>query len=142
MFIGEWIFSNCIVIVIFWWFNMLYEEWKVLEVKVKEELMMDGIDYIDDFWLCLGFCWYGKCKSVKVEDDLLSNLLMLIVEFDVYFFVLRENIFYFDVFDDDYFIDDSVDNWIGYYIYGKREIFFINMGVNVFSLIIKVMFIM
>ena len=52
--------------------------------------MMDGIDYIDDSWLRSGLRWYGKCKSVKAEDDSSSNSLTLTVEFDVYPFALRK----------------------------------------------------
>lgn len=51
---------------------------------------MDGIDYIDDSWLRSGLRWYGKCKSVKAEDDSSSNSLTLTVEFDVYPFALRK----------------------------------------------------
>jgi len=137
MLTGERIFSNRIVTVTFWRPNTPYEERKALEAKVKEELMMDGIDYIDDSWLRSGLRWYGKCKSVKAEDDSSSNSLTLTVEFDVYPFALRENISYSDVFDDDYFTDDSADNWTGYYIHGKREIFLINMGANASSPTIK-----
>ena len=62
-------------------------------------------------------------QSVKAEDDSSSNSLTLTVEFDVYPFALRENISYSDVFDDDYFTDDSADNWTGYYIHGKEKFF-------------------
>lgn len=137
MLTGERIFSNRVVTVTFWRPNTPYEERKALEAQVKEELMLQGIDYIEDSWLRSGLRWYGKCKSVKPEDDASTNSLTLTVEFDVYPFALRDNISYSDVFDEDFFTDDSVDNWTGYYIHGKRNILLINIGANASSPTIK-----
>lgn len=133
MLTGERIFSNRTVTATFWKPNTPYEERKAIEAKVKEELMISGIDYIEDSWLRSGLRWYGKCKSVKPSDDASNNSLTLTVEFDVYPFALRENVSYSDIFDEDFFTDDSVDNWTGYYVHGKREILLINIGANASS---------
>lgn len=137
MLTGERIFSNRPVTVTIWKPNTPYADRKSLEAQVKKDLMLTGIDYIDDSWLNEGLRWYGKCKSVKAEDDASANSLTLTIEFDVYPFALRENISYSDVFDEDYFTDDSVDNWTGYYVHGSRNIKLINYGANASSPVIQ-----
>ena len=98
--------------------------------------MMDGIDYIDDSWLRSGLRWYGKCKSVKAEDDSSSNSLTLTVEFDVYPFALRK-IFLIPM-SLTMTISQTIAPTIGQAtIFTEREIFLINMGANASSPTIK-----
>ena len=131
MILGERIFDNRDITYVFKKYNIHYENRKTLENKIKDELMSVGQNKIIDTHDPV-YYWFGKAKSVKVDDDHEKNKLVVTIVFDCYPFLLKNNAYFDDVWDTFNF-DYDVANWSRYRINGKRTITLINTGSTAVS---------
>lgn len=126
MLLGERIFDNRLITYTFFRPQTDYYERKLLEQEIKRKLMMNGILHLYDSH-DESFYWYGKCKSVEVDDSEENRSLTVKIVFDVYPFMLSKNDYFDDVWDTFNF-NHHVANWTKYLIKGKKKIFLINNG--------------
>ncbi|MDT2830017.1 hypothetical protein P7H62_14200 [Vagococcus carniphilus] len=131
MILGERVFENRDITYVFKKYNIHYENRKTLENKIKDELMSVGQNKIIDTHDPV-YYWFGKAKSVKVDDDHEKNKLVVTIVFDCYPFLLKNNAYFDDVWDTFNF-DYDVANWSRYKINGKRTITLINTGSTAVS---------
>ncbi|MFI3632813.1 hypothetical protein [Streptococcus parauberis] len=126
MLLGERVFSNREITYTFEAFDILYADRKVLERTIKKMVMPHGKANLYDTHNAK-WTWYGKCKSVKVEDDNQFNTLIVTIVFNCYPFLYS----YYDYFDD-YFDNFDLDTEIAAYtkfpISGTTEIEVLNTG--------------
>lgn len=107
--------------------NVAYNDRKRLENTAKYQLMraFDGqlIDTHDN-----GYCWVGKCKSVKATDDQGKRNLILEITFDVYPFALKSSA-WSDLWDE-FDFDRDIAQKLSYQINGSEQIKLYNSGDN------------
>ncbi len=131
MMLGERIFDNRDIKYVFKKYNVNYENRKILENRIKDELMSVGQEAIFDTH-DPAYYWFGKAKSVNVDDDHEKNKLVVTIVFDCYPFLLKNNAYFDDIWDTFNF-DYDVANWSRYRINGKRTITLINTGSTAVS---------
>lgn len=126
MLLGERIFKNRKITYEFWLPNRFYDQRKLLEQRVKRQLMMHGISQLFDTH-DESFYWLGKCEEVKVDDNEETHTLTVKITFDCYPFMIASESYFTDIWDTFNF-NHHVANWTKYVIQGEKEIFLINTG--------------
>lgn len=126
MLLGERVFENREITYVFEAFNTPYSERKVLERTIKKLVMPHGRSNLYDTHNGK-FFWYGKCKSVKVEDDAQFNTLTVTLVFNCYPF-LYSFYDYFDDYFDDFDLDTETAAYTKFPISGATEIEVLNTG--------------
>lgn len=126
MILGERIFKNRPIKYVFKKYNSHYENRKVLENKIKDQLMSVGESPLRDTHDPT-YYWFGKAKSVNVDDDHEKNQLRITITFDCYPFLLKNHDYFTDIWDDFHF-DNDVANFSKYQINGTRTLTIINNG--------------
>lgn len=131
MMLGERIFDNRDIKYVFKKYNVNYENRKILENRIKDELMSVGQEAILDTH-DPAYYWFGKAKSVNVDDDHEKNKLVVTIVFDCYPFLLKNNAYFDDIWDTFNF-DYDVANWSRYKVNGFKKITLINVGSTAVS---------
>ncbi|GKQ42908.1 hypothetical protein RD055328_08310 [Companilactobacillus sp. RD055328] len=117
-------------------FKMNYPDRKILENKVKSALMPFGKQQIYDTHN-QNMYWFGKCKSVSVEDNQDKNTLSVTIVFDCYPFAIYEYLEGNDVWDIFNFTSD-ISQKVDFEVNGNKEIVLINNGSHRSELLIVV----
>lgn len=123
---GERYFNNRIITYEFKLPNTKYADRKTAEREVKSSLMRIGKSRLTDTH-DEGFYWYGKCKSVKVQDDPQKRALVATIEFSCYPFLIALDDFFDDVWDD-FSFEYGVANWTKWTIKNKQVVPIYNPG--------------
>lgn len=126
MLLGERVFRNRPLTYEFISKKMSYGQRKVLENRIKRLNMMGDIGEIYDTHDA-GYYWRGKCEYIEVIDDAEFNRLSVIIEFNVYPFLIDTKHYFDDVWDD-FDFDADVANWTKYEVDGVRTITLYNSG--------------
>lgn len=126
MLLGERVFRNRPLTYEFISKKMRYGQRKVLENRIKRLNMMGDIGEIYDTHDA-GYYWRGKCEYIEVIDDAEFNRLSVIIEFNVYPFLIDTKHYFDDVWDD-FDFDVDVANWTKYEVDGVRTITLYNSG--------------
>lgn len=126
MLLGERVFRNRPLTYEFISKKMSYGQRKVLENRIKRLNMMGDIGEIYDTHDA-GYYWRGKCEYIEVIDDAEFNRLSVIIEFNVYPFLIDTKHYFDDVWDD-FDFDVDVANWTKYEVDGVRTITLYNSG--------------
>lgn len=126
MLLGERVFENRELTYVFEAFNTPYSERKVLERTIKKLVMPHGKSKLYDTHNGK-FFWYGKCKSVKVEDDAKFDTLTVTIVFNCYPF-LYSFFDYFDDYFDDFDLDTEIAAFTKFPISGETQIEIFNTG--------------
>ncbi|MEQ9809179.1 hypothetical protein [Streptococcus jiangjianxini] len=126
MILGERIFKNREITYKFIAVDKTYAERKVLERAVKRLTMLNGKNNIYDTHNNR-FYWFGKCKSVEVEDDTKYNTIQVTIVFDCYPF-LYSFLDYFDDYFDDFDLDAETAAYTKFPINGVTTIKVYNTG--------------
>ncbi|WP_317334173.1 hypothetical protein [Streptococcus orisratti] len=119
-------FNNRIITYEFKLPNTRYADRKSAEREIKSTLMRIGKSRLTDTH-DEGFYWYGKCKSVKVQDDPKKKALIATIEFDCYPFLTAMDDYFDDVWDD-FSFEYGVANWTKWEIKEKQVIPVFNPG--------------
>lgn len=128
MIIGEEFYEDRIIKFEFGAVRMTKEQRKVLEAKVKQELMGKGRIPIFDTWK-YGYFWYGKCVKVKVKDDPRNHGTEVNIEFQVYPYMLSVHSFFHDIWDI-FSFDDDVASYNAFTVNGELDIELYNNGAS------------
>lgn len=126
MLLGERVFENRELTYVFEAFNTPYSERKVLERTIKKLVMPHGRSNLYDTHNGR-FFWYGKCKSVKVEDDAKFDTLTVTLVFNCYPF-LYSFFDYFDDYFDEFDLDTEIAAFTKFPISGTTQIEVLNTG--------------
>lgn len=131
MLLGERVFSNRELTYVFEAFDLPYSQRKILERTVKRLLMPSGKSNLYDTHSGK-FFWYGKCMSVKIEDDAKFGTLTVTLVFNCYPF-LFSFYDYFDDYFDDFDLDTETAAYTKFPISGTTEIQLYNSGDSAVS---------
>lgn len=131
MLLGERVFSNRELTYVFEAFDLPYSQRKILERTVKRLVMPGGKSNLYDTHNGK-FFWYGKCKSVKIEDDAKFGTLTVTLVFNCYPF-LFSFYDYFDDYFDDFDLDTETAAYTKFPISGTTEIQLYNPGDSAVS---------
>lgn len=103
-----------------------YSERKILENTIKRLVMPHGKSNLYDTHDGK-FFWYGKCKSVDVDDDAEYDCLTVVLTFKCY--PLMYSFYdYFDDYFDDFDLDTETAAYTKFPISGATEIEVLNTG--------------
>lgn len=128
MILGERVFNQREITYKFKLFNTAYTQRKVVETRLKQQLMPYGEQALYDSH-DKDYYWLGKCKSVEVEDDEKFKSLVATIVFKCYPFMIGKNTYFTDVWDDFNFETD-VANFTKYDVNGTRTILLYNASTN------------
>lgn len=128
MILGERVFNQREITYKFKLFNTAYTQRKVVETRLKQQLMPYGEQALYDSH-DKDYYWLGKCKSVEVEDDEKLKFLVATIIFKCYPFMIGKNTYFTDVWDDFNFETD-VANFTKYDVNGTRTILLYNASTN------------
>ncbi|WP_273478660.1 hypothetical protein [Ignavigranum ruoffiae] len=125
MIYGQRPFENRLITYTFLAPNVSYEDSKLMEINIKQLLMLNGKNRLFDSH-DQGYYWLGKCKSVTFQDEREYRSAQVIIEFDVYPFM----------FDDSTWFDDltvnaktnGVAQWTKHEVKYEKEFIIINNG--------------
>lgn len=123
---NERYFDNRIITYEFKLPNTIYENRKAAEREIKAELMRIGRSELSDTH-DKHFHWFGKFKSVKVEDNPIKRSLLASIEFDCYPFLIAETDYFDDIWDD-FSFDYGVANWSKWNINIRQKVPIYNPG--------------
>lgn len=129
MLLGERVFDNRLITIQFIKPNQDYTQHRLLLQEIRRTLMLNETGLIYDSYL--ESChWVGKCSYVDADNyDSKTKTSFVYVEFDCYPFAIKNDKYYNDEFDVDYFTD-GIDQYTAYQIEGWRRIFIYNEGSN------------
>lgn len=126
MLLGERVFHNRPLTYEFISTKMDYDQRKVFENRIKRLNMVGDIGEIYDTHDS-GYYWRGKCEYIEVMDDSEFNRLRVVIEFNVYPFLIDTKEYFDDVWDNFNF-DTDVAGWTKYKVEGQKVISLVNAG--------------
>ncbi|HFI0449117.1 TPA: hypothetical protein ACGOY6_001347 [Streptococcus suis] len=124
--LGERIFKNREITYEFKLPNTAYQDRKLAERQIKSQLMIQGKNKLFDTHDAR-YYWFGKFKSIEVQDDAKKRCLIAKIIFDCYPFMYHEKDFFDDIWDDFNFESDN-SAWTKWRVGGKKVIYFVNNG--------------
>lgn len=99
MLLGERVFENRELTFKFILPDMEYQKRKLMEIKIKRQLMRHGNNRLYDSAI-QGYYWLGKCESVSIEHDYQYNKFVAEIVFDCYPYMFYAEDYFTDIFDD------------------------------------------
>lgn len=126
MLMGERMFRDRPLTFTFQLFNEPYYNRKPIEDKLKRFLMIPGYQRLYDSHTPR-YYWLAKCLKVSVADDHVMNCLVATLEFIAYPFLIDNNNYYDDIWDNINF-DTDIFNYTKYRVDGELEIKLYNKG--------------
>lgn len=128
MILGERVFKNREIEYKFKLFDTDYSQRKVIETRIKQELMPFGEQKLIDSH-DIGYHWLGKCKEVDIENDEQFRSMIITIKFECYPFLIGQNSYFTDIWDDFNFETD-VANFTKYEVNGTKTIYLYNASAN------------
>lgn len=125
--LGSRVFKNREIEYVFILFDTPYSQRKVVERNIKQKLMVHSNNKLYDTHDSK-YYWFGKCKSVVVENSEKFNQLRVTIVFDCYpYMLMHAN--YFDDAWDNFEFDEDIANYTKYTVSGSLSLVLYNSGM-------------
>lgn len=126
MLLGERVFENREISFKFKLFDTPYSQAKLIESNIKQKLMQHGNQKLFDTAIP-GHYWFGKCKSVEVEQDYKFKNIEVDIVFDCYPYMFYDEEYFTDIWDD-FSLEYGVARYTRFKVDGKLNTTIGNAG--------------